>query len=140
MERVARIFGELWERIVRRVDEHDIPSPPSLLIDPDASDGPFDRHYAYYDKRDHVIGYAPTLELRPDSVIRGILAHELGHVFVNVTSIKEARGYDARERQADAVAEAITGLHIYYDGDDVQRAGAGSRSKTSVRPRPRGLR
>lgn len=84
------------------------------------------RAMAYTDGR-RVTLYLRALELPRGNVI-GLLRHELGHV-----SLIRAR-LDHSERDADAVAEAVTGRPIRYDCAGVQTTGGGRR------PRPRRLR
>lgn len=131
--KVAVIYAELLARLPRHVD---IPVP-TLVVDEVAGDS--ERHYGYYDNEQNVIGVAPDLEDQPETLIRGVLAHELGHALVRLLlGYTDTRArYDAAERQADRAAEDVLGLCIYYGPDGVQRAGKGARG---VRPRPLGLR
>lgn len=58
----------------------------------------------------------------------GVLAHELGHVYLLQRGVEEHT-----ERQADEIAECLFGFTIKYDGEDVQTAGEGKS------PRPKYL-
>lgn len=91
------------------------------------------RHFA--DCGGGVVRVHPELEEQPISRIRGVLAHEAGHVLD-----REFDLFDEEldpERRADLLAFYLTGWTIYYDDELVQRAGPGARGTT---PRPRGLR
>lgn len=127
--KVRDMFTKLW-----RVTKLPLRDAPELVVAKDAGGG---RHYAYYDRVLYVVGYSPYLEDASDALIRGVIAHEIGHVLVDKLELRGARGIDASERQADRVAEEMLGLRIYYGSDDVQRAGQGARGR---RPRPCGLR
>jgi Zn-dependent peptidase ImmA (M78 family) len=129
--RTADIYIDLLERLPRHVSV----DVPALVFTSAAGDTA--RHYGYYDKTLNVIGLAPDIGDQPETLIRGVLAHELGHALVRLLKLGTARGYDAEERQADSVAEELLGLCIYYGPDGVQRAGKGARG---TRPRPAGLR
>lgn len=97
------------------------------------------RHYGRYYPDDNLIVVAPDLEDAPDDLIRGVLAHELGHAIAAwLPEATRKLTYDENERYADSLAEDALGLLIYYDPDDlVQRTGAQVRG---IRPRPKGLR
>ena len=64
----------------------------------------------------------------------GVLAHELGHVYLMQNGITEAARHDHSERDADAVAFEVLGVVVRYDADDIQ-----TTSPDGVTPRPRRL-
>jgi hypothetical protein len=105
-----------------------------LDFHPAVHDSPrhFGRTYPHMDGTATVV-VAPALASLPYQAIVGVLLHELGHVLVFMLGLGEPKGYDARERQADNVAEQLYGLPIGYV-EGVQFIGAG------IRPRPAGLR
>ena len=87
-----------------------------------------------------LIAVAPEIVDQPNTVIRGVLLHELGHALVDLKVYKPAkkRTYDARERHADVVAKDASGLHIFYGKKDkVQRAGQGAKG---LKRRPKNLK
>jgi hypothetical protein len=85
------------------------------------------RAMAYTDGR-RVTLYARALEL-PRPNLLGLVRHELGHALLLMGGRP-----DHTERDADRLAEAVTGRPIRYDCRGVQTTGRGRR------PRPRGLR
>jgi hypothetical protein len=108
-----------------------------LVVDPTVRTEP--RHYAAV-----TMGGNPTLlYVHPDlydapvSLIRGVLAHECGHILdaqltpASVRRLCHDNGVaysSSEERRADALAEIALGWHIYYSREDlVQRAGPGAR-------------
>lgn len=107
-----------------------------------------DRHYAatIIDPKmpDVLIRVAPEMAELSEDAIQGLLMHEFGHVAAEwgLSGEKVPREYDAREWQADELAEEIFGAEIWYDERDVERAVFGDSSPRSgwSRPRPRGVR
>jgi hypothetical protein len=92
---------------------------------------------------DALIKVAPELAEQPFDVIEGILMHEFGHVAAEwlLTGDEVAIDYDDRERQADAVAEEIFGVEIWYDSLDIERAlPYGEPEAGWTRPRRDGVR
>ena len=72
-----------------------------------------------------MIGIAPRMLYASHARIRGVLAHEFGHVALL------AEGHEEHtERDADRLAERVFGVQISYDEDDIQTTGPG------MRPRP----
>lgn len=107
------------------------------------------RHFADIDVNDDpiLIRIHPDLETGPITRLRGVLAHEAGHLLDLVVleegpfrRICRELGYrytKDEELRADILAEWATGWRIYYGPDLVQRAGTGARG---ISPRPSGLR
>lgn len=108
-----------------------------LVLDPDIHDTP--RHYAETAEEPPIHIYvAPEIERLAISKIKGILMHEFGHAIVAMGVVQQARdGYEAIERQADAVAESVFAAKIYYDPIGVETI---RKCKGCRRPRPKGLR
>lgn len=108
-----------------------------LLLDPELHDAP--RHFAHTMTSPLVeIHVAPEIEQLSQSKIRGILMHEFGHATVALGYEPQARGgYEAVERQADAIAESIFAVKIYYDEIGIETL---RKCKGCRRPRPKGLR
>lgn len=73
----------------------------------------------------YMIGIAPKMLEASSARVRGVLAHELGHVIM-LTEGKPKHS----ERDADLAAERLFGLQIAYDEEDIQTTGPG------IRPRP----
>ena len=106
-----------------------------------------ERHYAMTSQSPNGevwISVAPALGLLPTSKIVGVIRHELGHAAVFHGYEPMVRGktarlsqYDRVERQADRVAEKLSGHKIYYDAQNIEVSGPGARGK---RPRPAGVR
>jgi hypothetical protein len=53
------------------------------------------------------------------SQLEGLLLHELGHIADPIVEQPH------REKRADAIAHAITGRQVRYDGHDIQTTGRG---------------
>ena len=68
---------------------------------------------------------APKIHHAPRPRVDGLLAHEFGHAALFI-----AGRLHHSEREADAAAEALFGVRIGYDADEVQTTAGG------VRPRP----
>lgn len=76
-----------------------------------------------------VIAVAPKIEEADDGRIEGLICHELAH------AILLHHGYEEHtERDADACAEQVFDVCIYYDVDDVQTTDA--FAPHARRPRP----
>jgi hypothetical protein len=126
-DRVITVYRSLVARLPEGF------APPSIRVHGSAGDA--GRHYAYYDRADNSITVSPDMEQAPETLIRGVLAHELGHAIIESAHVQPAGD---PEQAADSFAEVFLGWHIYYDADDlVQRAGPGA---CGIRPRPAGLR
>jgi hypothetical protein len=123
---------------------------PALIstgLRPDPKVHDTERHYAETGKngRGQVwVTVAPSLGLLPMTKIVGVIRHELGHAAIFHGFEPRVRGktarlaqYDRVERQADRVAEKLSGAKIYYDAKNIEVAGPGARGK---RPRPAGFR
>lgn len=108
-----------------------------LIADSTIHDSP--RHFAMTRSDGAEVRVAPELAKEPLKVIRGVLIHELGHAAVGQGYVRIAneKNYDLVERQADKVAEGLSGLKIFYDKRGVEVAGP---RVTGTRPRPKGLR
>jgi len=81
----------------------------------------------------HMDGYiciviAPKFANAHSDRIEGVLRHEFGHA-----ALMHLECHQHRERDADAVGEALFGAPIYYDRETVQTIAKGTR------PRPRHL-
>lgn len=131
-KRASQILEKLWHAACNTTPGL---SQVSLRIVLGLHDSP--RHYAAYFPDEQVIGLAPEALDLPVAQLRGLLLHELGHAIVHQTGVREARGYDARERQADAAAKKACAMAVKYGIDGVQVAGSGARGRI---PRPKGLR
>lgn len=142
-----------WKE-VRKVFVHEraqmrkqFPELISTGLKPDPKVHDTERHYAEAgkNKRGEVwVRVAPALGLLPKSKIVGVIRHELGHAAIYHGYEPMVKGrtakltqYDRRERQADRVAEKLSGHKIYYDAKGIEVSGPGARGK---RPRPAGLR
>lgn len=134
MSRVLREFESLLDcylRVMGRAPAID------LLVDSTVREKP--RHFAAVDlsSEPYQLFVHPDLEDQPLQRIRGILAHEFGHV-------ADAEGMTCGcricrgdlERLADCLAEVIFGVRIVYDDEDVQQVGRRTRGRW---PRPKGL-
>lgn len=76
-----------------------------------------------------VVAVAPKIEHSDDGRMEGLLCHELAH------AVLLHHGYDEHtERDADACAEQVFDVCIYYDVDDVQTTDAFAAH--ARRPRP----
>lgn len=73
---------------------------------------------------------APKLLRQPEAVVRGVLAHELGHALAFC-----AGDVQHSERTADELAGAVVGVRIRYNAQDVQTAGAGRSPRPAYLPR-----
>lgn len=113
-----------------------------LVVDASVHDSP--RHFGMCRKLKgggFTVHIAPELALKPQTVIRGVLMHELGHCAIMAGAGTKLAGkakgtsYDDRERRADKAAEALFGAKIYYD-----KLGVETTSSSGKRPRPKGLR
>lgn len=141
--RPKRILLAIWSDVLARALAV-MPDLPEIKIVVDPSVRTKPRHYAAVTmgRSPVLLAVHPDLEDQPISRLRGVLAHEMGHVaddhdgFASLGVSRAAVKHDP-ERAADALAEAITGWKIYYDEELVQRAGPGARGQ---RPRPPGLR
>jgi len=109
----------------------------SLRLDPSIHKKPRSFGMAGIEKSGPTVYVAPELAKQSLTRIQGVLGHELGHIIVLIGYLPAKRGYDATERQADAVAEDAFGQKMFYGKDDVQAMGRGAKG---VRPRPKGLR
>jgi len=136
-----------WESIYGQVEAM-FPGSPEVLIEvtPEVREKP--RHFA-----DVELSHPVVLRLHPELVtgkvsrLRGVLAHEAGHIldlgllsdqgFQRVCESLRVPYSTDEERRADILAEWLTGWVIYYDEDLVQCAGPGARGMT---PRPHHLR
>lgn len=125
-QRVEREWWVILDRAMKTLGE----LPPIDLQWSDAV-GSKPRHFA--DAGNGLVRVHPKLEQQDITVIRGVLAHEVGHICDPYLEVNE---FDS-ERRADKIAEMVTGWRIYYGVDTVQRAGPGARG---VSPRPRGLK
>jgi len=80
------------------------------------------------------------LEEQPLARIRGILYHEMGHIFQwierDLTGHNRLRGRDY-EQDCDHKIEKLCGIKILYDAELIQQTGPGA---FGFRPRPRGLK
>lgn len=131
---LGRVFGEL----LRQAEEAHGPLPVALTIGP-SEQFPKKRNYAYCTNPEFgeqfgaeqgccVIVVAPKILNADPPRVLGLLMHELGHaVDFLVTPDHPNHG---SERRADALAQAIWGIPIRYDGDTVQSTCCG------VHPRP----
>lgn len=107
-----------------------------LAVEEDVHDT--SRAYGRYYPDRRLVTIAPELLEARDTMMRGVMAHEIGHACVMSGLVPSRAGsYDEEEREADRAAKAVLGLTIYYGPDGVQRAGHGARGVT---PRPAGLR
>ena len=98
-----------------------------------AADFPNVRDFAYCHEgpggTGFAIGTAPKLEAQSDDRIKAILAHELGHAVYMVN------GCDLHnERDTDRMAEALFGVEVAYDNEDVQTLKPGRRPRPSHLP------
>jgi hypothetical protein len=121
---------------------------PRVVIREDASLRTKPRHFAavstwssLHEEGPVVLYIHPELEHQKLSRLRGILAHEAGHIAIDhkLVTEKELPGLKKldSEVQADVAATYATGWKIYYDKSLVQLAGPGARGSW---PRPDGLR
>lgn len=93
----------------------------------DASEFPRRRNMAYCTgnaRKDLSIIVAPKMFDADLSRIEGVLRHEFGHALLFFWGNAEHG-----ERDADAVAEQVFGLPIYYDRETVQTIRGGSRPR-----------
>jgi hypothetical protein len=136
--RVTKLFKELVARIGKKTPKAKDPlKKVGLVVKAGIHDTP--RHYGIYIPSQNLVGVAPEIVFLPDSAIRGVLLHELGHALIDqgVYAKPKKRGYYATERRADVVAKAASGLTVYYDKNHIQRAGAGA---SGLKVRPKSLR
>jgi hypothetical protein len=116
-------------------------------LKPDKKVHDTERHYAMTGKNakgEVWVHVSPALGLLPISKVRGVIRHELGHAAILhgyepmvSGKTKTLAQYDRRERQADKVAEQLSGAKIYYDAKTIQASGPGA---SGTRIRPKGLR
>lgn len=133
MKKVQRVFDEILSRardITGRM-------PPPVDLEVDCSCRVKPRHFACVDTSAlvAVIYVCEDLNKQKISTIRGVLAHELGHVYYDVYHVAA----DERDPElgADLAAETVLGWRIYYDPESLtQRAGPGARG---LFPRPKNL-
>jgi hypothetical protein len=140
--------------VVQRVFKHERAAMKKGFADlfytglkPDKKVHDTERHYAMTGKNakgEVWINISPALGLLPISKVRGVIRHELGHAAILHGYEPMVKGktktlaqYDRRERQADKVAEKLSGSKIYYDAKNIEASGPGAGGK---RPRPKGLR
>jgi hypothetical protein len=136
--KVTKIFKALVTRIGKKTPKaKDALKKVGLVVQKGIHDTP--RHYGIYIPSKNLVGVAPEITDCSDSVIRGVLLHELGHALIDQGLYAKAkkRGYYATERRADVVAKAASGLTVYYGKDHIQRAGAGA---SGLKVRPKSLR
>lgn len=100
-----------------------------------------DRQFGYCtETRPIRIAFASKIETMPQANIDGLMAHEFGHALDHRYGKRElermlkCRLPDGVERRADAIAEAVFGRIVKYDGADVQCVSCSGAS-----PRPRRL-
>ena len=141
MPRILQRIDEVWIDVVRRCQSR-LPWFPDVFIEVDCSFRVKPRHFAAVSTDGPVILFVcPELEKQPLTRIRGILAHEAGHIAYDLGLVgeKDLQGISLMdsERQADLAAWFATGWIIKYDRDLVQKAGPGSRGDW---PRPINLR
>ena len=125
MSKVDTIFKEL----LKFVPQLDL----KLVVGP-RSQFPKNRDYAACSPIG-VIMIAPRMEQASNDRITAVLMHEIGHALdfeYSHKDLEEACGALPKtpERKADAIAEAIFGVKMYYDIDLVQSLRSG------LRPRP----
>jgi hypothetical protein len=92
-----------------------------------SADFPNERNFAMcglVGPRDAKIVVAPKIEREPDAVIHALLRHELAHAVLLFCGHA-----DHSERAADALAEAMWGDRINYDGRDVQTLAPGKHPR-----------
>lgn len=78
----------------------------------------------------YLIGVAPKMDEANLGRVRGVLCHEFGHAV-----LLHMGDEDHTERDADACAEYVFGVRIYYDGQDVQTCDPRARGARHPRPR-----
>lgn len=161
---LARIYQDLYQQ-ARALFPQLPPEPPDLIVTPKAQTT--DRSFAFfqYDPRQAgkdkgraacSVSLSPALANDRGHAV-GVTAHEIGHycdfalsraALLDALKTEDGRSYAAagiplprsKERLADAIAEAFTGLEIRYscthDGDCrlVQ-----TMDGPGIRPRPSGL-
>jgi hypothetical protein len=134
--RITRMFKEYVSVFAKRYPKVAL---IGLKVDPSIHDTA--RHFAMTGPLpgdDYpTVRIAPELAFEPVTVQRGIIVHEIGHSVFQLGYARAPKGYDANERANDKLAEAATGLKIYYDSRGVEVAGKGAKG---TRPRPAGLR
>lgn len=131
---VIKIFNTLRDDAAKT---HPQIKTAGLGVDSSIHKTPRDYGMAALNKAGPMVYVAPELAQQPTSVIKGVLAHELGHVAAWLGPYPVPKGYDATERQADKIAEELFGLKLYYNKANVQCMGPGAKG---TRPRPRGLK
>jgi hypothetical protein len=120
LEEISRIFSRLRTRAVE-----EFPRLRSVILEKTHEAGGNKRHFAFFDYGQMVLGVSPDFPLQSRDRIEAVMRHELGHA---LDALYAPRTLSARlgplpatpERRADAIAEAVFGTKIQYDGDDVQ--------------------
>jgi hypothetical protein len=128
MKRVTKELGE----IIWRVEKHSGIKLPKVSVEEDSTLRTKPRHYSAMSTHSPWVLYVhPELKDQQITRIRGILSHELGHLadFAGFYDVAE----NCPELRADLIAEEMLGWIIYYDYEDIQRAGPGA-SGVSQRP------
>ena len=91
---------------------------------------PENRNFAYCTVEDnpHIV-VSPRIHGQPTARIIALLAHEFGHAIYTLV------GRQHTEREADALAEQVFGIQIFYDQELVQTIGPGERPRPNHLPR-----
>lgn len=132
LPRVKKHFGKEFTEIERQFpDFGEIQLHHDERAAANAGSGS-ERQYAYCTTNEpFIIAFAMKAERLPDSYIRGLVRHEMGHALDHRYGKREmeqrlgTRLPKGRERRADAIAEAVWGETIEYGDDDVQCVGCG---------------
>lgn len=135
---LAPVVSEFKSLVSKAAERHPEVTATRLEASPEVHDTP--RHYAMagIDGKGPVVTVAPELAFQSGAVIRGVIAHELGHVLALIGIFPLKKTHDASERQADKIAEDIFKQKIFYTKNaGVQCMGRGAKG---VRPRPKGLK
>lgn len=134
---VAKITTAFKDLRAEAAEKYPKVAQTGLKLDPSIHKKPRDFGMASLEKPGPMVYVAPELAKQSASCIKGILGHELGHIIVLIGYFPIKKGYDAMERQADAVAEDAFGQKMFYTKNGVQSMGRGAKG---ARPRPKGLR
>lgn len=131
--KVDRIFDEAFDVVAERFpDFGEVELHEDERAGADNGAGS-DRQYGYcMDGDPIVIAFAAKAEKLPLNRLRGLMRHEFGHALEYRFGVKELEKRLKKklppkvERRADAIAEAVWGEPIEYDGRDVQCVGHGT--------------
>ena len=121
----SEIFAEFQRMIDHIYEAHGIDVRVDLVMDYTGD---------YPKPRDFAKTTGSTIYISPKLIgcdidrVRGLLYHEIGHAL-----LMQQGDYDHPEDDADYVAELCFQTPIYYDKDDIQTVGGGTR------PRPKHL-